>query len=825
MLRLKIIRNLRTVVWLFFFALIPLSLLGLYWANQTGLPATWRTAIEQEISKRGIHIEIGSLSYIPLKGFVASKVRVFAEEERVNEISKLERVQLVLDYASLANGEFRLRKVELRNAELSIAVDPNEPAGESLKFTKIYGTILIPNDEFIDVINTHGNVGGIDVTMNARIQTKSQSKGMKNDFENNGERRELIAVILKELDRWQFNPEIAPKVEIELEGHISKKETLKGQFYIQAPSIEKNNYQLSNVTAKGDLSLNLITLNTFSAEDSRGKITGNADYLITSHEGRFNIESSLDITRLMDKWFSTPLKIDLLSGGSQKISLNGGFDLTNPIKPDVNLTGKADLESIMFRGISFDTLETWFSYQQGKLFLRDIKVTRPDGQATGKLLKEGSLVRIKLESTMPVVLYKPFFKDKPLEKIIGDFTENSKASCKLSLEGSFDTVDKLAWSYSGSGVLTNIAYRGIPFHTANCSFTLNTRELDFYDGKVDFDYTNYELRKKYDGPSSGKASIKRIRYDSKAKLISIEDVSGVMWAAPMVRMFAPKIADNIEIYRFHRPHALSGSGQVDVTPQGRTNLTVNFSTNSKADYKFLNKDLTLMNPSATVHIKHKDVMVNNLTSDVFGGKIQGKFSYQTGSKLSGELAWTKLDVLELSNTYGLKMETGGNLTGRIDFGITGGKLSTMHGEGLIAMEEGELFSVPIFGPLSTVASTVVNDKRLGYEKAKSAFCNFTIKEGIAQIRDFQSSTTSVNFTGDGSIDLSAQTIDFTIRLNTRGLLRLATIPLMPFYGLFQFRGTGLLKNPEWKNVHFTSPPEKEIKILLSTPKAKAVRER
>lgn len=822
MFRIKIIRNLKTAVWLFFFALIPISILGLYWANKTGLPSTWRTAIEQEISKRGIHVEIGSLSYIPLKGFVASKVRVYAEEERVHEISKLERVQLVLDYASLANGKFRLRKIELRNAELSIAVDPNQPAGDALEFTKIYGTVLIPNEKSIEIRNTRGKVGGIDVMLNARFQTKNQSKGGKSDFKNNGKRREMVALILRELDRWKFDPESTPQVQIDLEGHISKKETLKGHFNVQASSLEKNDYRLSNITANGNLSLNLITIATFAAEDSRGTISGNADYLITNEEGRFNIESSIDITRLLDAWFSTPFRIDLLNGGSQKLSFNGDFDLSNPTKPDVNLTGKATCESIMFRGVSFDSLETWFSIQEGKIFLKDIKLTRPDGQAVGKLLKEGNLVRLKLDSTLPVSLYKPFFKGKPLEKIIGDFTENPKALCELSLEGLFDTKNKLAWAFTGNGKLTNVAYRGVPFHSATCSFNLNTHELDFHDGKLDFDYTNYELRKRYEGPTSGKASIQRIRYDRKTKLIGIEKVSGVMWAAPMVRMFAPKIADNLENYRFQRPHTISGSGQVDVTPEGRTDLIVTFSTKNKADYKFLGKDLTLTKPSATVHVRNKEVDVTDLTSDVVGGKIQGKFSNQAGSKLSGELSWTKLDVLELSNVYELNMKTGGNLTGRIEFGITGGDISTMSGEGLIAMEDGELFSVPIFGPLSTVASKVVNDKRLGHERAKYAFCNFTIQKGIAQIRDFETATTSVRFTGDGSIDISAKTIDFTIRLNARGLLRLATIPLMPFYGLFQFRGTGPLNKPVWENVHFTSPPDKEKEILLSPPKAKAV---
>lgn len=818
-------RNLRTAVWLFFVALIPLTLLGLYWANKTGLPSTWRMAIEQEISKRGVHVEIGSLRYIPLKGFIASNVRVYAEEERIHEISKLERIQLVLDYASLASGDFRLRKIELRNAELSISVDPKEPSGDALQFEKVYGTIFIPNQKSIEIRNTRGKVGGVDVTMNARFQTRDQIGGNKDDYDynNDGKRREMIAVILKELERWNFDPETAPKVQIDLEGHISKKETLKGQFHIQAPSIEKNNYRLNNLTGNGNLSTNLITITTFSAEDSRGTISGNADYLISNKEGRFNIESSIDITRLIKTWFSVPLEINLLSGGSQKLAFNGEFDLSNPLKPDVNLTGSAMCESIMFRGVSFDTLETWFSWQNGNLFLRDIKLTRPDGQAIGKLLKEGNFVRIKLDSTLPVPLYKPFFTGKPLEKIINDFTENANALCELSLEGSFDTKDKLAWEFSGSGTLTNVAYRGVPFHSAACSFALNSNEFNFTEGKLNFDYTDYDLRKKYNGPTSGKASLKQIRYDRTTKLISIENVSGVMWAAPMVRMFAPKIAENLETYRFHRPHTISGSGQVDVTPQGRTDLTVNFSTKNKADYKFLGKDITLTKPSATVAVKGKEVAISNLASEVVGGKIQAKFKHQEGSKLSGELSWTALDVLELSNAYDLNMKTGGNITGRIEFGITGGDISTMNGTGLIAMEDGELFSVPIFGPLSTVASKVVNDKRLGHERAKSAFCNFTIQKGIAQIRDFETTTTSMKFTGDGSIDIAAKTIDFTIRLNARGLLGLVTMPLRPFYGLFQFRGTGPLKDPEWENVHFTSPPEKEKEALLKPPKARPIR--
>lgn len=825
MFRLKLIRNLRTALWLFCFALIPASLLALYWVNKTGLPSSWRAAIEEEISKHGIHAEIGSLTYIPLRGFVASNVRVFAEKKRIHEISKLERIQLVLDPSSLARGKFRLRKLELRNAALSILVDPKEPAGEALQFTEIYGTILMPDQRLIEIRNTKGKVGGIDVTLNAKLFSKQPSGDGSGDYKDDGERREIIALIIRELDKWKFEPESPPKLQIEMEGRLKDKDTIKGRFTIQGQSIEKNDYRLTNFHGEGNLARNLLTITSLSAEDPRGSITGNADYQVSNKEGRFSFESSIDVIRLLNAWFRTPLHNDILIGGSQKISFGGEFDLTDPSKPDVSLTGHAVCKSLLFRGVSLDSLETWFSWQDNHLFLRDIEITRPDGMARGKFMKEDNLIRFRLNSSIPLHLYKPFFKGKPLETILSKFTETEKSQRNLDIEGSFNTRDKLAWSVNGKVDLKNLAYNAVPLQSTTCSFMLNQHEFDFYEGKLDFDYTDYALRKNFDGPTSGTASIERIRYDRKSKLVNIDNVRGVIWAAPMVRLFAPKIADNLENYRFHRPHTISGSGQVDVTPEGRTNLFVKFSTKNKADYKFLGKDVILTKPSANVSIKNKQIDVTDLATEVFGGTVQGKFTHHADAKLTGDVSWNELKIGELTSTYGNEMEGGGKLTGRMEFNLNRGDVSSMQGEGLVALNDGALFSVPIFGPLSTIMSKVVNDKRLGHERAKDAFCTFTIDKGILNTRDFQTQTSSVKFTGDGSVDLSKKTIDFTIRLNARGLLMsIITAPVRPFFGLFQFRGTGPMNKPEWQNVHFTSPPEQQNKLLLEIPRAIAVPE-
>ena len=817
MLRIKIFRNLRTLLWLALVALIPLGLGALYWANQTGLPEDWREAIERELSNHGAHVQIDALTYLPLRGFAANGVRIFAEKERIHEISSLERVQIVLDNTRLAKGEFRLRKIELNNARLALPVDPKNPAGEALGFTGIFGTILMSEGRKIEVRDAHATVGGIDITLTARLLGKNPKYGGPDDEKNEGRRREMIANIIRHLQDWKFDSENPPQVHVDLEGDLSDKNTLRAAFRCAANRIEKKQYALTDLEADGELSGPLLTISRFSANDSRGSLTGHADYQLESREGRFDVESSIDIPRLLKAWAALPVDNGFLLGGSQKFSVAGGFELPEESAPVVNLTGHGRCESVLFRGIAFDSVESWFSWQKGDLFLRDLTLTRPDGKAEAKVLIEDGFVRLALHSTLPAPLYKPFFPGKPLEKVIGDFSENEGASTEITLEGSFVPKDRLSWSYTGHGTLRNLSYRGVPVKSASCSFILNHRELDFYDGALTFDYSAYPLRKSFAGPSSGSATIGRIRYDAPLKQVFVEDVSGNFWAAPMVRFFAPRIADGLEQYRFHRPPSMRGSGVVDVTPQGRTDLKIKFSTPDSADYKFLGENLTLAAPSADVRIVGNEVRVSDLQTEVFAGEVKAKFTNTGANLLSGEMTVSRLPMASLAKTYGFEMKGGGKLTGRIEFTLPNGSITEMSGEGLLALEKAELFSVPMFGPLSKVMARVLDDDRAGFERAKSAFCTFVIRKGILRTRDFQTATTSITFAGDGSVDLSERTIDFTIRLNARGLLGLITLPLRSFTGLFQFRGTGPIKDSVWENVRFTQPTDEQNEILLRPP--------
>ena len=823
MWRWHFFRNLRTA---FFIAGAVAFLSGggfIVWANHTGLPETWRATIEDELSKQGVYLTIDSLSYIPFKGVIAKGVRVFSDKERLDEVSQLERIVLDFDKAELTRQRIRLTKIELSDARLSMPIDPEDPLSPRLEVTGLNGTVLMPGGRVLEARDVRGKIAGIEVIFGARMLGYQQEKGDKKKDPNEKKRREIAAKFARELENWKFDEKKPPVLRIFAEGDLSDKSTLAARMSLQAKDVEKNGHTLEQIAVEASLTGNLLTLTSIRANDSRGDFEGRVDYDLQAGEGRFDINSGLEIPGLLKAWIGLPPIPQIIFGGSQKIEAEGDFRRGEDGKPPlVRVTGSAHCESVMIRGVSFDSVESGFSWADGNLYLVGIELTRKDGTAAGKALIQGPLVQIALKSSLPAEVYLPFFIGQPLEIVIRDFGKMNGAKFDVQLEGGFDTRDKHTWAYSGRGQVDNVTYKGVPIAMAKCQLALSHKELDFFDGTVVFNYDNYGLQNAFGGPTRGTAKVGRVRYDGEKKWVEVEGVEGNIWASPLVRLFAPKIADMLETYRFHSTPALKGNGVVDVTREGRTNLTVDFSSDKPADYKFLGENVTFAHPSGEVLLKGEHVYINDLKLDAFGGPVAARFTSTTG-KLEGELSWTQVELADIAETYGFELKGRGTATGRIEFSMNDGNVETMNGHGLLGLERAELFSVPMFGPLSPLVGAALGDKRAGYERAKDAFFTFQIRKGVLSSNDFRTTTSSLILTGDGSINLATRDVDMTMRMNARGFLGLITLPLKPFYGLFQFHGTGPMKHTEWKSQLFTAPPESQNEVLLAPPpKAHAV---
>ncbi|MCX8496852.1 MAG: hypothetical protein ORN51_11785 [Akkermansiaceae bacterium] len=820
--RLHLAHNLRTLALLLAVIAGITALVMLWWANHTGLPETWRAAIEQTVANQGFHIKIGGLRFSPFQGVIASEVRVYSSSDHTREISRLERLILDFDQPQLARGVVRLKKVELDHARLFWPIDPDNSSSKTLNITEANGTILMPGKGRFEARNVHGKIAGIEVALNANLIYQQNSQPSADD-QAAGKRRILLAQIVKELEKWSFDRTHPPLVQISLEGDLSNSSSVNAKILLTANHVEKNDHRLDLVTADANLTGNLLTVSSIHATDSQGSLDAHVDYNVAQREGRFDIASSLEIQHLLNAWVGLPAFTKDFTAKSQRLEAEGDFRFNERNLLEARMTGHARCDSVRVKEIPFDHVETSISWSDEKLFLRDLHLVRSDGAATGKAMIEWPLVRLELHTTLPVPVYRPFFVGQPLEIVLNDFSERNGASVDVSLKGNFDINDHFAWEYTGSGSIRNLNYKGVPVNSANCKFTLNHHELDFYSGAVAFNYSKYPLREAFGGPETGTAKIGRIRYVDSSKSVQVEDIHGTIWAAPLIRFFAPAVADSLEQYRFHRPPELKGSGVVDVTPQGRTRLDVSFRSDDPIDYKFLGENITLGQPQGQVAIRGPKVGVHHLKLTAFDGPLNANLEYLGDDKLEGQIDWSNLSITNLATTYGFKVKGGGESNGKIDFSLTGGKVESMAGVGNVSIKSAELFSVPIFGPLTPliggVLGGVLNDESIGFQRAKDASFTFKIENGILKSNDFQTSTSSLKFVGDGSINLQAWTIDMNMRMNARGLLALLTLPLRPIAGLFQFHGSGPLSAPVWEATVFSPPPENLNGILQAPPKA------
>ena len=827
MLRFHIRQNLRSTFFLMVLAAIIAAPVALWQLNRNGLPDSWRALIQRELGNQGIHLQIGAIQYLPLQGIAARDVRIFADPDHEIELSRIGRILLDFDKTKLARGDLRLNKMQLTNADVLIPADTSDLESEVLALTGVYGQLLMPGGRVLEIRNARGRVGSIEVTVNARLlgYRSTGTGGLpEEDTSQRGKRREFIAVISRELERWSHPGDQPPQLNIQINGDLSDMSAFSSNFTFIAPTMSLNRQEIENVSISGELLGQLLVLKDIQLNDTRGSLHGRADYDLKKRFGRFDFESTLDLKTLARSWVGFETPDQLLIGGGQSINAAGKFSIpASGGLPEIQTTGKFAFDSVMLRGVIFDRVESDFSVRGSEVFFRDARVKRPDGDASGKILVQWPLIRMAMETTLPAPVYKPLFIGQPLEQVIDSFSVSERSKFHVVLEGGFDIRDRFSWAYQGHGKAENVAYNGVPIISAVTKFSLSHHELDFHEGELVLDTSQYPQRLAYGGPPEARATVGGIRYVHEERMIEVNDARGEFWVPPVLALFNAELAKNIEAYQFHRPPSLQSSGVIDLTRAGRTRLDIRFATPSPAITEVLGEKITFSRASGNVLLRGESVNVRGLDLITFNGPVKASLTH-AGNKLDIEVAWTKLDLHKLAGAYGVTMQGSGTTTGRIRFSQTGGRTSTLNGEGHVAFENAHLFSVPILGPLSPLIATVVDDRRTGYERAKDAFLTFDIKNGVIRSNDFRTTTTSLTITGDGSIDLNDDTVDMTMRVNARGLLGLITLPLRPLSGLFQFRGTGPMREPTWENVIFTNPPAAQKENLLNPPKAKIVSE-
>lgn len=190
---------------------------------------------------------------------------------------------------------------------------------------------------------------------------------------------------------------------------------------------------------------------------------------------------------------------------------------------------------------------------------------------------------------------------------------------------------------------------------------------------------------------------------------------------------------------------------------------------------------------------------------VYGGAVAANFRFPDVSQnvpYQGAVSIEKVSYASLAKLFDPNSKTLGDISGYLDFTALGASAASITGTGRIIIRDGDIFAIPLLGPLSKLVSTLLPVGNLIYSVAREATANLVVEKGTARTDKFEAQTSTFKLLVSGLVDFMNDRVDMTARLNLRGAPGLL---LFPVSKLFEYEALGTLGEPGWQPKHLGIP--------------------
>ena len=772
------------------------------YAYNEGFTKKWRKLIMEEFEKRGIDAEIEKLTIDPFQGLVARNVRIYADKKNKPLLASIDNITLDIDPIKLLRKKQSLNSVEFRNADISIPINPEDPESKKIEIKDLQAKIIIPTD-IIEIKHFEGYVNGIRINVMGSLLRSQQRQ---NDIINPSltedkitlikEGRELIDRALDEIIRLDFKKSDPPHIQIKFASDLDNPSTTSAIVVINAKDVKRAGYKYKNIYANAEYINSNINLKEFRIDDSKGTLFGDANWSIKSKKIPFNIKSTIDFQSLLRSFGNSPLLDDITFINSPQIEARGTFHLENlelpthrDAKLQVELIGTLKSGSFISKEILFEEAYSDFSYKKNKWYARNLTLQHASGTANGNILWDTlSGIQFDTEINMDPTVFVPFFKKPP--KFLEYLKFEKNPTVHLSLKGKGSTTNPINWETKGYFAIGPCHYQQIPLTAATGKIRIDKKEIIIEEFRLD----------REEGYINGEEVI----IGTENGLVNLKNISGKLFPTKLAAYFSPNIASVLDHCKFVDPPKLEINGIIDTKNNNQSNLKVNFDSKGQVYTNLFKKKIPLTQPKGSVLLKGKKIILN-IDTKILGGQIshKGLWEMKKDTNLySGEIIASNIDFGNLVKLFELPTKTKGILSSNLQFKIPLKEPAEWSGSGSASLIKGNIFSIPILGPLSPMISGVLDQPRAGYSIAQSASLNFLSEQGIIKILNFQALTPGFILDGNGTIDGVNDNLDLIVEMNARGPLRLVGWPISK---LLRYKGEGTLKEPKWKPINFSIP--------------------
>src|SRR5262249_54208217 len=173
--------------------------------------------------------------------------------------------------------------------------------------------------------------------------------------------------------------------------------------------------------------------------------------------------------------------------------------------------------------------------------------------------------------------------------------------------------------------------------------------------------------------------------------------------------------------------------------------------------------------SARVLFTNDRLQISDLRADLLAGTLHGNTDIslaRNDPKYRATLSVSDINFPQLTDLYFNYKTAQGLLRGTYEFTGIGSDSRTMRGNGKVEVSNGDVFAIPIFGPLSGILNKIVPGS--GYSIARTATAHFTIENGIIHTDDFEAAGSLFSMLGHGDIHFLDDNLHFNLPLSMKG---------------------------------------------------------
>ena len=752
---------------------------GGYYLARRGFGREWRYRVVEELHKRGVEAQIGRLTLDPFRGLVAKNVKVFDYRNRENTLALISEVSLDINYAALIHHEPFLSALDVRDAQITFPIRTAEGKASPAQLTNLRAHIYFPPKQ-IYVSQAEGIFCGIRLSARGQLIRRGDYQPSASITPDEWQKRLSLAQrVVTELQTFTF-PAGPPSMQLKFSGDIAELENARIEATLRGERLQRGNYEINNLSAAAEWNNQRLDIAHCEWSDSKGSFAGRGDWNLESSTAKFQIHSTLNLKAFLDAFDLGGPMADVEFHSPPLLEITGSVKLgAEQFRPD--MIGHATFGQFTYKKVPFSELSADFSWDGQRTLVRELRVRHQTGQLRADLFDSPYDFRLNLESTISPEAVRPLVSPEANE-FLREWQWQRSPAIRMAIRGT--NRDPGSWQGDGTVSFGRTRFRGTWMNSANA-------RIHFTDGAV----TCEDIRVTRDeGTGSGSFT-----YDFKKHEVRISNVGSSLYPAEAIFWIDPKTSKTVAPYKFRRPPNVVANGVYQFRGGKNTRLEIKVDGASGMDYVFLGKTLPFDRVSARLLFTNDRLQINDVRADLLAGTLRGNADIslvRNDPRYRATLSVSEINFPRLTDLYFNYKTAQGLLRGTYEFNGLGSDWRTMRGSGKVEVSNGDVFAIPIFGPLSGILNHIVPGS--GYSIAHKANAEFTVEKGIIHTDDFEAAGSLFSMLGNGDIHFLDDKLDFNLRLDIKG----PGIVLMPMYKLFEYAGEGSLKKPDWHPKRF-----------------------